>query len=255
MTPAHRFLQGALIPWRGLQIIFSSRKMFSLSMLPFLIGLLCIIGSVVVSVYWVVPWMGDSLPSFDMSQTWMGKTLGASALGFFKTIFLGLLLLGTYLSLSIFAFVFGYMLIILVSGPFFALLAEEIFKQKTSGRLSGESWGIMFSMLWVSLLKLFLFTFVGIICFVFSFIPGVGFLAPIPLYLMVAFDCMDYSFEVDKLSLRRRFLFFMSHLWEFFGLTAMIYVMGLLAGAFFILLPAFICGATDLYVQLTDECV
>lgn len=92
-------------------------------------------------------------------------------------------------------------------------------------------------------------------CFILAFIPGLNWLAPIIIFAMVAFDCMDYSFEMDGLSLRRRLRFFFAHSFETIGLIMAIFVTTVIPGSFFILLPAFICGATKIYIQLSRKTV
>ena len=67
---------------------------------------------------------------------------------------------------------------------------------------------------------------------------------------MIAFDSMDYAFEVDIMSLGQRFQFFMDHGAYFLGIAVVLALMAFIPGLIFILLPAFIAGASGLFVEL-----
>jgi uncharacterized protein involved in cysteine biosynthesis len=89
-------------------------------------------------------------------------------------------------------------------------MVENIFKVELPDKEPRSSLKLIVSMFVVGLAKVFLFLTIGLICFIMSFIPGLNLLAPLIIVLTVAFDCMDYAFEVDFLNLRPEIRLFCS---------------------------------------------
>ncbi|MCB0411549.1 MAG: EI24 domain-containing protein [Bdellovibrionales bacterium] len=147
-------------------------------------------------------------------------------------------------------FVFGAV----ISAPFNALLAER--SLPASGLLSDTSfrWGAWakfnLMMLRVSLLKFFIFSVLGIIALVVSLIPGVGLLASVVTSLVVAFDCMDYSFEARGWGLRKRFSYFRQKFPMFVGMALTLTLTLLVPGLTLLLYPLAVLGASQLMASI-----
>ncbi len=240
-----RFMMGFSSPLEGAQVIFSSKKNMTFAILPFLIGAFFVVVGFVTASQYLQPWLSQWTESSDFLKDW----------SFIRPVIDFLLLLFTWIIVSVANFIAGYICIIVVGGPFYALMVENLFKTELGEREGRSSLKLMLTMFLTSLMKILVFALIGLFCFILAFIPGFNLLATFVLVLLVAFDCSDYAFEVDLLKLRERFRFLLSHLMEYTGLSVAILLTGFLPGSFFILLPIFICGATKMYIQLNHKTV
>ena len=238
ITPLNRLSRGFFAPVQGFRLLFSSRRLLMLAMVPFCIGLIFMILGFAISNAYFFPWVESFYKSAPL----------VSGAGWFSSVLSSLLFLLSWLN-----FLFAYICILVVAGPFYALLAEDIFKLHRQNLVLQNSWGLMIKMAGLGLIKVFFFLIVGLCCFVLSFVPGLNLLAAFLIFLIVAFDISDYSFEIDRRGLFESFAFMGRHIFEYIGLTLAIYFTTLLPGSFFILLPGFVCGATKMYIQLTQD--
>lgn len=238
-----RLMKGFFAPFSGAKLLFSSKKLFSLSMIPFLVGMAFVFLGFLLASRYLMPSMDSWIAnlSFLQNSPILASITSATAL-----------LLG-WVALSLVNFLLGYVFIIIVAGPFYALLAEEIFKRERGGKIKKAAITLMLRMFGLALIKIGIFAFIGIICFILAFVPVVNIFSTFTLFLLISFDCTDYSFEIDQLGLRQRFAFFHKHFWEYAGFSVSIICISFLPGAFFILLPAFVIGATKMYIQLCDK--
>lgn len=243
MNLANRFLKGFGAPLEGLQLIFSNKSLLLYSIIPFVIGLVFVFFGFFAASQYLEPWFDSWVKGSLQPESW--PTLGS--------VISALMAIVYWILLSLMNFLLGYLCIIVFAGPFYSLMVERIFKQLRPGYKIKGSLRMMVTMFFMALLKVVLFLVIGLICFVIAFIPGLNLLSGFLVVLLVAFDCSDYAFEIDYLSLRRRFAFVFNHLPEYSGIAVAILVTGFVPGAFFILLPAFICGATKMYIQLAGE--
>lgn len=162
-----------------------------------------------------------SLFGFFVQQSWIIK-----GLLFVFLFFAGI----SVLSLSIYLI---FLINKLISSPFNSLLAEQILIEK---KCIQEKKFILWH--WVSsnikmtvtsLLEVLLFGFLGIILFIFSFIPlinlGTWFLG----LLLISYDSLDYSLEILGLNLHKRLQYFLKNMNYFLGMA--------LAMALFLMIP------------------
>lgn len=236
---------GFFSPFQGLRLILSSPKNMGYALVPFLIGLAIVVSGYVVAFEYLNEWVSGWTQSQDSFKDW---PIVAQVINVFLMIF-------SWIIASIVNFLLGYVVIIVVAGPFYALMVENIFKKELPDKEVRSDLKLVLSMFFVGLLKVVLFAFVGLVCFVLAFIPVVNFLAPLIVVLTVAFDCTDYVFEVDFLKLKERLRFVRQHLAAFVGLSGAILIVGLIPGLFFVLMPIFICGASKMYIQLKHQSV
>ena len=241
MNPVDKFLIGFLSPLQGLKLIFSSKKKFVLSIFPFVMGI-----AVIISVLgWAFQYLGgaveDRLQQFEVLS------------GFLMTAVVFVVTLFSWMAVALSAFIVSYIVISLFGGPFYSMLSEDVFMTESAQGLKKSRLSLMIKMFFLSLLKVLILLFVGLICFLVSFIPVLNLVSTFVVFLIIAFDCTDYAFEVDGLGLRGRFAQFFKRFWEFSGLATAIMCTSLLPGSFFVLLPAFICGATKMYIQVENK--
>ena len=234
-----RFFIGALAPVEGLRDLLSDRKTLTLALVPFAIGLV-MVGLLFVTTFgWLQPWILGLTEGFPQ---W-GDTL------FLKEITGGILFLITFVLLAISNILLGYLIILLFAGPFYSIMVEHRFKLAGALKVDRNNFRLILSMFFLAILKFLLFSVVGIICFLMAFIPGLNIPAAFIVFLMIAFDCSDFAFEIDYLTIRERLQFIFKYLPEYCGLSFAIFLTSFVPGSFFLLLPSFICGATKIYIQ------
>lgn len=238
-------MKGFFSPLEGAKLILSNPKYFVYSIIPFLLGIGFVFLGYVLAAEFFTPLVENWVQSFEFFKDW--KIL-AGIINF-------LLLIVTWILVSIVNFLAGYVCISILGGPFYSILVEKIFSDELPHLSQQSGLKVAFNMFWMSLIKMLLFVLVGLGCFVLTFFPPLNFVASFVLLLMVAFDCSDYSFEVSRLNIGQRVRFFRQHFWEYSGLSLAILLTSVIPGAFFVLLPVFICGATKMYIQLNRQAV
>ena len=241
MSPIDKFILGFVSPFKGLRLIFSSKKKFMLSIFPFLFGIVIFAGGF----FWAFNYMGGAVDGWLRQFEIMSGALFTVA-SFFMALF-------SWVAFFTVAFLASYVVMSIFGGPFYSMLAEDVFKTNSISGPKGGTFRLIFTMLFLSIIKISIFVMVGLACFIMSFIPILNIFSTYLIFLVVAFDCSDYSFEIDYLSLRQRFSFIFKHFWEYSGMTLSIMCTSLIPGSFFLLLPAFICGATEMYIQLENK--
>lgn len=245
MNIVSRTSQGFLAPFNGLKLILSSPKNFAYSVIPFLIGL----AFFVIGTTWFMRWCQEGIDS------WLSSIEFIKDWKFIGALFSFVVLTLAFILASLLSFLLSYVCIIIVGGPFFALMVENIFEKEAASRQLRGSLSLVFNMFLMALGKTLVFAIIGIFCLIMAFFPVLNIISAYLAILLIAFDCADYAFEIDFLSLRQRFRFLGKHIWEFSGLSLAILATTLVPGSFFILLPAFICGATKMYIQLSRKAV
>lgn len=73
---------------------------------------------------------------------------------------------------------------------------------------------------------------------------------PFFLSLMMAYDCMDFSFECMTMSLRERIQYFFAHMSLFAGLALSVLVISVIPGLFTVALPFFIAGGAAAFADI-----
>lgn len=238
-------IQGFFSPLRGFKIILSSGKNIGFALIPFVIGAVVISLGFFGASELLNPWVESLTQDSQFFKDW----------SWLKPIVDIFLMVFSWVLVALLNFLLGYLCIIILAGPFYALMVENIFKLELPDKEPRTNVKLMFQMFGAGIMKALLFLVIGILCFFLAFIPGINFLAPLIMILTVAFDCMDYAFEVDFLKLKERVAFFKAHMAFFLGLAGAIFLTNLIPGLFFIILPAFICGATDSYIRLNGQAV
>lgn len=246
---AQNFSIGFLAPFRGMGLCFQ-RDVRLWAVLPFVLTFFIFVAGL--SLGWtpvmsLAPWAsGIALGFFGVLQG-----------GWLFALLNGLLLLVLW-PLSFIIFVYSlYLVSKVIAAPLYSLLAEAVLRK---GGLLPESpfqlghWVRASTRLfWISLLKALLFLGVGVVLFVLSLIPVVGFFAALGFLLIASFDITDYSLEALQWGLRERLRFFFTQFPVFFGLALALGLVFLIPGLSFLLLPAAIAGAADMVRRLKGE--
>ncbi len=243
------FFLGCASPVKGMRLLMGDRSLRRLSFWPFIIYILFfIIG------------LSFSSPLLLVVSSWVTAMLGSTI----ASGFLGLLILivTKIMSWLFFVLVLGYGVFLvtnIIASPFYALLAEKILKDRgemPEGAKSLKSWlGRNLGLILQALIKVMIFLILGAILFALSLIPAIGFIATFGFFLIIAFDCSDYSYEAVLWNFRQRMSFFTLHWAAHCGLALTIGFIFMIPIMNIFLFPMAVVGATDLFIRLraTDK--
>jgi len=238
------FLKGFSAPLLGIGWILKNPKAMVLSMGPFFIGLFIFFGALFFG-------FGTTFSTFnDWLSHWIGQKIGE---GWVSGVLGPLLASFGTISAILILFLLTYAFYMIVAGPFLSLLCEDIYKKTFDNRLKPGSTPLMIRMFFISLGKMLLFIPFSIFAFVTSFFPPLSFLSILIIFLIMAFDSMDYAFEVDYLGLKERISFFLKFRSHFLGLALSLGLVGIVPGLLFLVFPAFVAGSTKLYLDLSND--
>jgi CysZ protein len=246
-SPLSGFAIGALTLSRGLSLIFSSGRIRRWALVPFLLGLLVL----VIGMTFGITFLAGLLPSMAaMGVGWTGIAAGSWLNG--ALYWLVLVLAWPVALLALFYFLF--LLVRVVASPFYSFLAEVVLIENGTLTESSFRMGHWFRtsvrMFKVSLVKLVLFTLIGVLLFILSFLPGFGVITGYCFLLMAAFDAVDASFEALQMGFRDRIRYFRGNLSVFSGMAVTMGLVFLIPGLNFFLLPSAVAGGADLVRRL-----
>ncbi len=185
----------------------------------------------------------------------------AAALNFVITPAAGLWYSVLYYPLLVFLWVaflvlLGYSIFVIgavIASPFHSLLAERTLMKlgalQTAPFSLRSSLRTGFKMFKASLKKMLVFAVLGIVILICSFIPIVNILASFMACLIVAFDAMDYSFEIKEWGLKERFAFFKAELPLFCGMALALGLTLLMPGLTLLFYPVAVVGAASNLAQ------
>lgn len=243
------FWTGFVAPLRGLALLSRHPALLRRAALPFLIGVVVIVGGVA-----QIPLLTSMLGG-GLEQTF--RWLGLTGAGFVFESLRWIIRLAAYgsgfVALAYLLFLFTRVL----AAPFYGLLAErtliELSVLEDKPFALGPWVRVSARMVGVSVLRALLFGLVAVVLFALSFIPGLAIFTGAIFLLMAAFDIADYAFEAQQLSLRSRMSYFRRHLAVFFGLGSFAGLAFLVPGLNFFLLPASIVGACDMVRRVSSH--
>lgn len=159
--------------------------------------------------------------------------------------------------LLIFASYFSYVLLCIVGAPFYSLMADIILMRRgVEGSVKNSFLRWLYTtlrMFIISVLKICFFLGLSMVLFIISFFTIGMLLVPICLSVMMAYDCMDFSFECRTMNLRERLNYFFAHFSLFAGLALVILVISVTPGLFTMTLPFFIAGGAAAFADIQLE--
>lgn len=196
------FLRGIQAYGKAFEILFS-RKFWWFLLFPFLILLLLFIGG-----NWLVNYAGDSLYGLIEGQLreWVSGISWLQWVNQAGSIMIRLILKVIYFFLFV---AFGGYIILIVMSPVFSWLSE-----RTEAHLTGKAYPFSFRQLaWeifrgilIALRNMFFQFFLSVFIFFFSFIPIIGLLAPVALFLnssyFYGFAFIDYAIERKRFNMK-----------------------------------------------------
>jgi uncharacterized protein involved in cysteine biosynthesis len=232
------FMAGVMFWARGWAHIFSRRSLIGLAVMPFVIAVLAT-GSLV----WVLwthlgYWTQMFLLWITASHSWIAAILH------YPLLAAG----GVMIFLSSIYVVYVFQALAAV--PFNSMLAARTLKQLGKSvdeeRLRREWLIHTMRMIAISLVKAILLLCAGILFFMLSFLPVLNILALAGTLMILAGDCMDYSFEALGFGLRRRAAYLMRNRMQWIGMATGLALTLLVPGLTFLVIPGAVVGAAIL---------
>lgn len=236
MKPITQLTIGFAHIWDGIRLLRNNRPLRKWAVIPFLLDFFILVLGFGLGFSAIGGWVAGALH-------FIGLTGGGFLIGALSFV-LSLLFWVAYTIVLIYA---TFLLASVVAAPFNSLLAERTLihlgvLQPRPFKL-GEWILISLKMLFVAMIKALVFLFLGVIIFICAFIPGLNFASSFGAFLIMAFDSMDYSFEMREFTLRRRIRYFQNHFVEFSGMGLSLGVTLFIPGLTLLFLPASVVGA------------
>lgn len=233
------FFKGFFIFFRGIKLVKEYKSLRKWIYMPLIFaGLLFFIGNFI-SISYISTFVESTLVS--MSAWWVYPLLA----GLLKaTLWLSFSVLLLYAVFSIFA---------IMASPFHLFLTESLCLQKKFPIAvefqMGRKIKLFFFLLQVSLKRLFIFSILGTLFFVLSFLPVVSIFSNFAIMWIISLDSMDYVMELKALSLSERLKFSFTFFPFFLGLSSFLSLSFLIPGVLLIAFPFVVLGATEYFIE------
>lgn len=204
-NPIHRFFQAALTPIEAVQVILSNKKIFALSLLPILIGIILL--GVLVAAWWfaLFPWIQTLLAGISFGDVLSGI---AGIITFVAMIFL-------------FAFAFP-VLVGLIGSPIHFYISELTERTQQSGNNTldtNEDMGFFnLRRTWEDIKVTLLILLFGMLFGLFFMIPVLGWLSYPGIVGLLAFSYLYYPMEKRGFTMTQCLGWISSHIPETLGL-------------------------------------
>lgn len=166
-------------------------------------------------------------------------------------LFSVLLKIGLYLSLST-LFAYGlFSIFSIIASPFHLYLAEALCLKNNYPVVTEikNQIKLFFFLLKISIKKMLLFSALGILFFVLSFVPVVSIFANFAIVWIIALDSMDYIMELKAVGLVQRLKFSFTFFPFFLGLSFFLSLSVLVPGLLLIVFPFTVIGSTQYFIK------
>lgn len=230
------FLQGLAFWVRGWVTLIRRPKLLALALVP-LLSSIALTVTLVIGVFFQLPHWARYLTGFvqQAAPLWVQTAL-------YYSIVLG----AGFLVIISFTYI-AYLIHALISSPFYSVIAEKVLVDPGSEKKL--DWRERIRLSWmlfkITLLKAVLYLFLGAVLFLMSLLPGLNAAALFCTWALVAYDCLDFSFEILGLSWRERMrrLFEKRLLWM--GMSFGLALTLLIPGLTLLVIPGAIVGAAQ----------
>ncbi len=233
-----RFLKGFFIPLSGLSLISSNRRVRKLALMPFFLTVVIIFVGVALSlpycskvIHFLIRW------SLEQSSQYFSS---------------GLMILQLLIEIVAWPLAFIFLVVAffaisrVLALPFFTLLAERaLIETKIRGErdFQFQAWlKVSMRLILVAVVKLGIFTILGVVLFLVSFVPGIGLFSVAGFLIMAAIDVVDISFDALEMTWRSRVWFVYNEFPAILGLAAGLGLVFFIPGLNFFLFPAAVAG-------------
>ena len=244
---ARGLVAGFLIPWRGLGLIFSDRRIARFAILPIVATILFLGTGLAIGLPIITGWVTPI-------ATWIVVHLGIASTSVTASVLGFLLPIAIWPTLAIGVCLIAWILARVAVGPLFILLAEAVLV--SGGTLEKKDFQLIewtatnVRMIRVSLARALLLGSFGFVCLLVSLIPGIGVVGALALLILLATDLMDYALEALEWDFQQRMSLYRRHFSVFLGFGLILGLVFLIPGLNFFLLPASVAGASDVVRRL-----
>ncbi len=162
-----------------------------------------------------------------------------------------------WLGFIVFAVYFTFIISTVVASPFHSLMVEKYLVGEgllnIENRSFSQSMKTLIYMFFTSIKKAVIFVILGIILFALSFVPILNIPAAFCAFLIISFDCFDYSFETLEWPLKKRIDFIKQNRFYFFGHGIFLSLTSVIPGLTIVLLPYGILGGSYIIKKASNE--
>lgn len=229
------FKEGLLFWWNGWKWLWGQKRLGWYAVIPFFLSAAFSIAAFFIIVHHIAGWSQALLQWLFNDPNFWSQAL-------YYPLWFSLFLLTLVMTIY-----FGFLIQGILASPFYSLLAERCLIQVDKLGDTPFRWKqwlrLSLRMLRVSTIKSIIFAILGILVFVFSFIPILNFVAILLALMIMAFDNMDYSFEALGFHFRQRMGYFRSHFAQLLGMAVGLGLTLIVPGLTFLILPGAVAGA------------
>jgi CysZ protein len=232
---AQDFYHGFWFWVRGWRYLLGHRRLVAAAMMPILIS--------TGSALWLVWLLWTHLPAWvQILVGWMGLHPGWMQ----HILYYPILISGALLALFGSVYVM-YLAQSLIAVPFYSYLADRTLGQlgkKPDHEQTWQEWTLHSLRIFkVSVIKFIVLMAVGIVLFVFSFVPVFNIFTLTAALMLVALDCMDYSLDALGLGARARVAYYSRNLAQWLGMAVGLGLTLIIPGLTLLVIPGAVVGA------------
>lgn len=239
------FLKGVMCLPKGLKEIFTDYKVFLFTLIPMLLGLTV--------VYFGFYYGWDSTSEIIKGQlaNYIGQWVAKD--GFIFKIIFSFVNFVAKILFVIFAVYLGFILVQIISIPFYSLSCERILVKRNVFPSRDFNLGVWIRLtirlFVISLFRMAIFLVFGLSIFLLSLIPGLQLLAIGYSAYVMALDCIDYTLEVYEMNLGRRFSIYFGNMKFFAGVGVTLLPSLFVPGVTLLLLPIAVVGSAVCFAE------
>lgn len=228
------FFKGLAFWLRGWATLLKRPKLLTLALIP-LFTAIALTVALVICVFLRLPQLAQYLSGFvqHSAPLWAQTAL-----------YYSIMLSAGFLVIMSFTYM-AYLIHALISSPFYSVIAEKVLQPPPKPLTWPDRMKLSWMLLKTTLLKGLIYLCLGGFLFFMSLFPGLNAFALFLTWALVAYDCLDFSFEILGLSWRQRMrrLVELRVLWM--GMSLALALTLLIPGLTLLVIPGAIVGAAQ----------
>lgn len=224
------FRSGLTFWWRGWRFLLSHRGLLAVASTPIVISILTFAGFI-----WLL---------WTHLGSWVDQLISLSGLssgGLWYDLAYYPIIVGGGLIVSIALLYLLFIAHSFIAVPFYSLLADRTLN-RMGKRPEGQSWMSALRLFRAGALKSILLILVGLVLFVFSFVPILNLLAMTAAMFLLAFDCMDYAFDGMGFGMKQRLSYLARERAQWAGMATALALTLLIPGLTLLITPGAVVG-------------
>lgn len=243
MSLFSRFKNGFSFVLSGFKASFQIPGLLKFAVIPFLLYLILVVSLGSYSLSLVEGWSADFI-------LWIKSYFDYTGDNFVFKLIYKVAYVFMYIPMMVIGIYLLFILSTVIASPFNSLMAEKTLMHYgliEDRPFSFSHWAsVTAKMVMISLGRALILLIVGIGLFVFSLVPVLNIFVSFLVFIIIAFDCMDYSYELKELSLKQRFRTLTILLPEYLGMGSFLWLVTFIPGFSLIVLPFAVIGCSQL---------